>query len=309
MIDPNLKAKDRIYSELPEELKSLMKKYILSEEEHKDVLEAIKDKSYHKKDPVEHPKFIIVLGQTGAGKSHLSRYITQKDNNIVVIDSDKYKSYRLDSEDIQRDHLVEYPYLTAPDAYLHRDEMIYDAMKNNYNVLMECATSMKEGMFVDVNKIINMGYEVEINVLGVSSLNSLLSIHERYEDQISDGNIAAKLTPISRHDDSFESLLKSVRRIDENKICIRTFKRGESFPYIPHLVYQTGNGEKGFQSAIDALTHTQLIDEKLTIANFTNRYSTISQRMLQRKAPSAQTQQLTQVLERFQKTQERQKNL
>ena len=30
MINPNVRAKDRIYSELPEELKALMKKYILS---------------------------------------------------------------------------------------------------------------------------------------------------------------------------------------------------------------------------------------------------------------------------------------
>ena len=35
MINPNVRAKDRIYSELPEELKALMKKYILSDDEHK----------------------------------------------------------------------------------------------------------------------------------------------------------------------------------------------------------------------------------------------------------------------------------
>ena len=33
MINPNVRAKDRIYSELPEELKALMRKYILSEDE------------------------------------------------------------------------------------------------------------------------------------------------------------------------------------------------------------------------------------------------------------------------------------
>ena len=31
MINPKVRAKDRIYSELPEELKTLMRKYILSE--------------------------------------------------------------------------------------------------------------------------------------------------------------------------------------------------------------------------------------------------------------------------------------
>lgn len=43
MINPNVRAKDRIYSELPEELKALMKKYILSEDEHNLILQDIKN--------------------------------------------------------------------------------------------------------------------------------------------------------------------------------------------------------------------------------------------------------------------------
>lgn len=42
MINPNLRAKDRIYSELPENLKTLMKQYILSEDEHNIILQDIK---------------------------------------------------------------------------------------------------------------------------------------------------------------------------------------------------------------------------------------------------------------------------
>lgn len=309
MINPNLRAKDRIYSELPDDLKALMQKYLLTEEEHENVLETIKQKSYFRKSKVEHPKFIIVLGQTGAGKSHLSRLITQKDDNIVVIDSDKYKGFRLDSEEIQRDHLVEYAYLTAPDAYLHRDEMIYDAMESKYNILMECATSMKEGMFVDVNKIKEFGYDVEIDVMGVSALNSLLSVHERYEDQISEGEVAAKLTSVSRHDDSFKSLIESIKKIDEKQISIRAYKRGEGFPYTPQIVYDTNSDEKRFQSALEALIYTQAMDEKSTMSNFVGRYSTVNQRMIQRGAPDAQIQQLSQSLERYREIQKRQKSL
>lgn len=43
MINPNLRAKDRIYSELPENLKTLMKQYILSEDEHNIILQDIKN--------------------------------------------------------------------------------------------------------------------------------------------------------------------------------------------------------------------------------------------------------------------------
>lgn len=49
MINPNVRAKDRIYSELPEELKALMRKYILSEDEHNLILQDIKKQSYANK--------------------------------------------------------------------------------------------------------------------------------------------------------------------------------------------------------------------------------------------------------------------
>lgn len=181
MINPNVRAKDRIYSELPEELKALMRKYILSEDEHNLILQDIKKQSYANKKPVSNPTFYIVTGQTGSGKSNLTSYLYSKEENVVVIDSDKYKAYRPDSQEILDEHLAEYAFLTAPDSYLHRDEMIVDAIKSKYNILMECATSEKEGLFVNTEILKKAGYNVEIHALGVSSLNSVMSAHERYE--------------------------------------------------------------------------------------------------------------------------------
>ena len=118
MINPNVRAKDRIYSELPEELKALMRKYILSEDEHNLILQDIKKQSYANKKPVSNPTFYIVTGQTGSGKSNLTSYLYSKEENVVVIDSDKYKAYRPDSQEILDEHLAEYAFLTAPDSYL-----------------------------------------------------------------------------------------------------------------------------------------------------------------------------------------------
>lgn len=91
MINPNVRAKDRIYSELPEELKALMRKYILSEDEHNLILQDIKKQSYANKKPVSNPTFYIVTGQTGSGKSNLTSYLYSKEENVVVIDSDNIK--------------------------------------------------------------------------------------------------------------------------------------------------------------------------------------------------------------------------
>ena len=305
MINPNLKAKDRIHDNLPEDLKKLMRDHLLSDEDHMKVLKDIKDKSYKGKSAVEHPKYVIVLGQTGAGKSNLTTSLISSDDNIVVIDTDKYKGYREDSSKIQEEYLVEYAYLTAPDAYLHRDEMIYDAMSKKYNILMECATSEKEGMFVNLDRIREKGYEVEIAVLGVSSINSLLSIHERYESQIDLNLSSAKLTSIRRHDDSYTSLRKCVKTINENEINVSVFKRGVEFPYKPQKIYTSKDEIKRYASAIDALDFAQLQDKRNTMFNFNQRYAIVQQQMLRRNAPIQQLNQLNEVLNRFNEEKEK----
>lgn len=60
MINPKIRAKDRIHSNLPPELQELMRQHILPEEEHMRILKEIMKVSYEGKKPVEHPKFIIV---------------------------------------------------------------------------------------------------------------------------------------------------------------------------------------------------------------------------------------------------------
>ena len=303
MINPKLRAINRIHKDLPQDLKKLMEKYILSEEEHEKVLEDIKEVSYKGKKTVENPKFILVAGQTGSGKSNLTASLYKKDKgNLVIIDSDKYKAFREDSQEILKNHLVEYAYLTAPDAYLHRDEMIVDAMEKKYNILMECAPSQKEGFFVDISKLMEAGYNVEICVLGVSALNSLLSVHERYEAKLQLNDIAAKLTGIGRHDDSFNSLGNALRYTQKtSQIEIKIFERGREYPYIPNMIYSSNSNERRFSCALEALTYAQRCDEKLIMHNFESRYKAVENQMENRNAPIEQKEQLEKVWERYEK--------
>lgn len=300
MIDPNLRAMDRIYSELPEKLKELMSQCILSEEEHNEILEEIKKESYENKKPEENPKFFLVAGQTGSGKSNLTSYIYSKNNNIVIIDSDRYKQYRRDNAKLLKNHLAEYAFLTAPDSYLHRDELLTDAIKSKYNILLECAPSEKDGFFVDLNKIQKAGYRPEIDAMAVSSLNSSLSVHERYEDLLEVNNVAPKLTGLSRHDDSFSSMFNSIRKLQNEKgIEINIFKRGKEAPYYPLEVYGTISKPYSYSSPLQALVETQDKDLKETLSKFEERFNLILEKMKNRNAPSSQINQLYQIQERY----------
>lgn len=304
-IDPRKRAKERIDPNLKSWLKKLMEKYILSEEEHKAILEDIKKASYEGKTKVENPKFIIVLAQTGAGKSNLTSSIYSNDDNLVIIDSDKYKAYRHDNKDILRDHFAEYAYLTAPDAYLHRDEMLKDAM-SKYNILIECAPSGKDGLFVDIDRIQQAGYTVEIHVLGVSSLNSSLSVHERYEDLLERNSNVAKLTSLDRHDDSFTSLNEAVKENQNKKnvkICV--YKRGENGKSAPEKVYDSSNDDKRFSCAYEALQYTQNCDLDKTMEQASTRIGKLKDKMIARMAPANQIMQLLKILGRYEEIQKK----
>ena len=293
MINPNVRAKDRIYSELPEELKALMKKYILSEDEHNLILQDIKKQSYANKKPVSNPTFYIVTGQTGSGKSNLTSYLYSKEENVVVIDSDKYKAYRPDSQEILDEHLAEYAFLTAPDSYLHRDEMIVDAIKSKYNILMECATSEKEGLFVNTEILKKAGYNVEIHALGVSSLNSVMSAHERYEALLEINDNAAKLTSIERHDDSYNSLGKAIMEEQRKKgVKINVYKRGDKRPFIPEEIYNQTDKKGRYSCPYEALIDAQAQDLQKTLPTFEKRYNVLVNQMEIRKAPQKQIEQL-----------------
>lgn len=292
MINPELRAKDRIFKELPKELRELMEKYVLPEEVHKDVLEKIKEELFFDKDKAEKPKFIIVAGQTGSGKSNLTSYICSNDNNLVVIDSDKFKAYRPDNSEIMQNYMDKYAYLTAPDSYLHRDEIVVEAIKQKYNILMECAPSQKEGLFVDINKIIESGYEVEIHVLGVGLLNSMLSVHERYEKSLLSNSKTAKLTSLDRHADSYDSLATSImKEQNKDRVSIFVYKRGEKDSYEPIMVYDSNKDDK-YSCPAEALIDTQIKDNLKTIPEARKRYEVIEQQMEERNAPESQRKQL-----------------
>lgn len=301
MIDPKLKAINRIYRDLPEERKELMREFILPDEVHAQELENIKKAYYTGKKVSDKPKFVIVLGQTGSGKTNLTSYILKGNPNLVVIDSDKYKEFRPDVHRIQKFYPVEFAYLTAPDAYQHRDEMIYDAMSKKYDILMECATSMKDGMFVDIDRIIEAGYTVELAVLAVSQLNSLLSIHERYEAQLMVGYQAAKLTDTSRHDDSFTSLQKVISSVQNKNIQISIYERGKSKMDSPVLIYSSEQQGQRYSSPLEALIFVQANDEKRALKEFDKRYLLLQTQMFTREAPIEQTRQLEEIRDRYMK--------
>lgn len=159
--------------------------------------------TFYNKKRVENPQIKIVAAQTGSGKSNLTAKLLREDENYIFVDSDKYKHFRYEAERhckwIPR---LLYPFLIRTRWYDHADNIYEYAIANKYNIIKESAPSKNKGLLnVDAEELLKNNYKISVYILAVGELNSLLSVHERYELQIIHGLKIAKLTSIGRHDE------------------------------------------------------------------------------------------------------------
>ncbi len=281
-----------------ESTKKLMLEKLLSDEEYLRTFFYVMAVTFYNKKKVENPEIKIVAAQTGSGKSNLTAKLLREDENYIFVDSDKYKHFRYDAKDIAREYQVLYPFLTGPDAYDHADNIYTYAIENKYNIIKESAPSPNKGLLnVDTEQLINNNYKISVYILSVGELNSLLSVHERYELQILHGLKTAKLTSVGRHDESYNALLPNVQEIihNENLSAINVYKRGTiENDFNPIQVFPS---EK-FSDIMQAIQTTREEDDAQTRKKFKARYDLIYSQMKDRNAPKEQFEQLEEIYRR-----------
>lgn len=289
------RVKEIQFSEgIKEDLKKLMKEYLLSDEEYLKTFYYVMAITFYNKQQEENPKIDIVAAQTGSGKSNLTAKLLRENPNYIFVDSDKYKHFRYDAKDIAKKYPLYYANLTGPDGYDHASNIYKYAVDNHYSIIKETAPSKNKSLLeIDENDIKDKNYKVSLHVLAVSKINSILSVHERYELQILNNLKTCKLTPISRHNESYDSLIEKVKDVMDSKyknnIYIYTRGKKEEF-FNPIRIFPDK-----YNSPITAIEVARSIDEKITKEEFEKRYNLIIKQMNNRNALSEQYNQLEQI--------------
>lgn len=290
--------KTRISPNVKPEIAEMMIEYAMTPEEHERVYDHVRYYCFHKKHPVKNPKIFLVIAQTGGGKSGLTSHIIKNNPNTVIIDSDAFKCFNPRSEEISTKYPTLYGYLTGLDAYLHRDEAYAEALENGYNILIEIAPSSKERLFnINFEELQKHGYTIDANVLAVSKINSLLSIHERFEGQIEAGMTSPKLTDFKRANDSYDAVELVLKDLTELPgVSVSLWKRGTSAQKpneipLPELL----TADKS--NCIKLLSVARKADEQSTLQTAGSRIATIKSQMSRRKAPAEQKAQFAQIEE------------
>lgn len=291
--------KTRISPNVKPDVADLMIEYALTPEQHDKVLQRIEDYCFFGKYPVANPKIYLVISQTGAGKSSLTSHLMKVNHhNTVVIDSDAFKAFNPRKDHICAKYPTLYGYLTGLDAYLHRDEVYQKALQEGYNVLIEVAPSTKERLFnIDFDELAMYGYEVDANILAVSRINSLLSIHERFEGQIEAKMNSPKLTDFKRANDSYDSLGMVLEDLLElPNVGVKIWQRGsydsmEEGEFMPSPVLLTTDKEE----AVSVFEEARKDDEAKTLLDAQKRVRIVKDQMEARRAPTAQRAQFSQI--------------
>ncbi len=182
-------------------LKDNIEKYKLFEDEHRIVLEQLKENLFVNKSLQNNSSIMFVVGQPGCGKT---TYIDSTNlSNYIIINSDNYRQFHKYSKEILDKYPTDYATLTNFDAHLWGDELFSYAIQNGYSVLREKAPI--DYSLIDLISNIPKNYDIVINVVVRGNLASLLATRERYEKEILSSK-TAKLSNIETHNKCYDLL-------------------------------------------------------------------------------------------------------
>lgn len=253
-------------------------------------------------DPSQHPVAAVLVFQTGAGKTSLRELINPQNQVYVVINPDLYKKYRSDADKIREKDRTHFGALTGIDSYDHAANIRTYAMEKGYNILIEVAPSLQQGLIgVDEKELEEHGYQLDLHVMAVGDLVSAISIHHRYETSIFvyNGQGDTKLTDLHRHDESYLAVSECLEGMDPERISL--YIRGKNAAIPPKKIPTEG---KTMTEILNMLQRERSVSNYAYVVgsgepSFISDYQEILQLMQKRNAPQEEYEQLNNIYGRY----------
>ena len=156
---------------------------------------------------------VATFGNKKPVKTKLRELVLDQNKDTAVINPDEYKGLRADASELRKKDPINFGALTGIDGYDHARNVFDFAMDNNYNFLVEVAPSSTQGIIgVDLKALEDNDYDIDFHALAVGDLVSGVAIHKRYAENLKNKKPGAKLTGANRHDESFLSLVPTIRK-------------------------------------------------------------------------------------------------
>lgn len=273
---------------------SIKDKYKLSEEEHNKIYKEIEKEVFVNSTPQDEPIAIIVGGQPGCGKGGVIAYTkSQVEANgkcIILITTDEYKPYHPNAIEIARKYPTEYVEIVEQDAGPWTGSIMKKAIDDKHNFIFE--GTLKNDRILDrIQELKQNGFNVTVRVLAVPRLESLLTVHERYEKQM-EVLTYGRLISIEHHNKAYDGIPAVVDKIEKSGLCtVEVYLRGDEIGK-PVKVYSSKEKNERFPTARIALEEYRKSEGKETIKTAKTRVNKLRESFVKRNAKESELKQL-----------------
>ena len=273
---------------------SIKDKYKLPEEEHNKIYKEIEKEVFVNSTPQDEPIAIIVGGQPGCGKGGVIAYTkNQVEANgkcIILITTDEYKPYHPNAIEIARKYPTEYVEIVEQDAGPWTGSIMKKAIDDKHNFIFE--GTLKNDRILDrIQELKQNGFNVTVRVLAVPRLESLLTVHERYEKQM-EVLTYGRLISIEHHNKAYDGIPAVVDKIEKSGLCtVEVYLRVDEIGK-PVKVYSSKEKNERFPTARIALEEYRKSEGKETIKTAKTRVNKLRESFVKRNAKESELKQL-----------------
>jgi len=206
------------------------KTYELSREEAIEIFEdKIVPYLFGKVTPVNNPKFILIGGQPGSGKTELAIYSKNVlKNNIITVDGDLLRPFHPEYMELFEKYGADASKYTHPDCARWSIWSVRRAREIGYNIILE-NTLRDKNVTETIERFYQRGYEIITKIMVVTELESGIGVFQRYIDVILANNpdVLPRYTAKERHDLTCKNIPDVIQAIHEQGYSkIEFFRRG-----------------------------------------------------------------------------------
>jgi hypothetical protein len=156
----------------------------------------------------DNPVAFLLGGQPASGKSDLIKIIQATyEENFLVINGDDIRCHHPDYKELIK-NIEDFSRITQPYSNIFTENLINEAIKNNFNVIIEGTMRNPNIPIKTANLLKNNNFKVHAAIIASHPIISELALYERfYNEVLLDGY--GRLADINSHNQACTNLLKS----------------------------------------------------------------------------------------------------
>lgn len=235
----------------------IMKKYKLSKMKHEEIYNHVHFLVLGRVKPVKKPTAIIVGGQSGSGKSFLVGYSKKifKSKNICIVSADEFMPLHPKMREIALIYPMMLPQIIEQDRGDWVNRLLSEVIDKKYNFIFEI-TLKNDRIVKRIIELKEKRFKVIIRIMAVPFLESLISIHERYLEQVKIRGWG-RIISIENHNLAYKNMPQIVDYIEKNNLAdiIEVYKRGTINEIVK--VYDSTSDNNEYSTAEETIKYYQ----------------------------------------------------